>query len=382
MLTVMIVGLAKGSTVMISRHIGEKKNDKVAKSVGNTIVIFMSISIVITAILLCLTKPIVSVMAMPEEAVNGTINYLIVCFIGIPFITAYNIISSIFRGLGDTKSPMYFIAVACVCNIALDFLFSKTMKINEGEVPQYYVENSHPAIIDPEEWKKVQEEYQRRKEAVKRTACHSPFAGKVICGDCGEWFGPKVWHSNSQYRRLIWQCNHKFKGGEKCATPHLTEDALKEYTRQALSFLIENREALIEDGRLIKQALSDHTEIDAELRAIVEEMEVVAGLIEKSIATNAITALGQDEYAKSYESLTERYQGLQKHYTALTKQRADKEYKADVLSCFLFELGELELLDTEWSDSRFHAIVERITVYNDGRLVFTFRNGSEETVMM
>jgi hypothetical protein len=65
---------------------------------------------------------------------------------------------------------------------------------------------------------------------------------------------------------------------------------------------------LIEDGRLIKQALSDHTEIDAELRAITEEMEVVAGLIEKSIAINAITVLDQDEYAKNYESLTERYQ--------------------------------------------------------------------------
>ena len=149
-----------------------------------------------------------------------------------------------------------------------------------------------------------------------------------------------------------------------------------------MSFLIENREALIEDGRLIKQALSYHTDIDAELQSVITEMEVVAGLIEKSIATNAITALDQDEYAKTYESLTERYQGLQKRYTTLTKQRADKEYKADVLRGFLFELGELELLDTEWSDSRFHAIVERITVHNDGRLVFTFTNGSEETVMM
>lgn len=123
MLTVMIVGLAMGSTVMIGRQIGEKQNDKAAKTVGNTVVIFMSISIAITAILLCLTKPIVSVMATPEEAVEGTIDYLVVCFIGIPFITAYNVISSIFRGLGDTKSPMYFIAIACVCNIGLDYLF-------------------------------------------------------------------------------------------------------------------------------------------------------------------------------------------------------------------------------------------------------------------
>ena len=262
-----------------------------------------------------------------------------------------------------------------------DYL-TKKMKVNEGEVPQYYVENSHPAIIDAKAWDMVQGELRRRKESSRRTTSQSPFSGRVFCGDCGEQFGPKVWHSNSQYRRVIWQCNHKFKGEVKCATPHLTEDELKEYTRQALSFLIENREALIEDGRLVKQALSDHTEINAELQSAIAEMEVVAGLIEKSIATNAITALDQDEYAKTYESLTERYQALQKRYTALTRQREDKQFKADELSGFLFELGELDLLDTEWKDSRLRATVERITVYNDGRLVFTFTNGSEETVMM
>lgn len=262
-----------------------------------------------------------------------------------------------------------------------DYL-TKKMKVNEGEVPQYYVENSHPAIIEPREWEMVQGEILRRKNAPKRTSCNSPFSGKVICGDCGEWFGPKVWHSNDQYRRVIWQCNHKFNGDEKCSTPHLTEDALKEYSIIALSFLIENREALIEDGRLIKKTLSDHTEIDAEISMITEELTVVANMIEKIIATNAITVINQEEYTKSYESLTERYRGLQKRYTALTQQREERKFKADVLSGFLFELSELDILDTEWSDKRFHAIVERITVHNDGRLVFTFKNGSEETVMM
>lgn len=62
-------------------------------------------------------------MSTPVEAVDGLVHYLTICFIGIPFITAYNIISSVFRGMGDSKSPMYFIAVACVCNIVLDYIF-------------------------------------------------------------------------------------------------------------------------------------------------------------------------------------------------------------------------------------------------------------------
>ncbi len=123
MLTVMIVGLAMGTTVSIGQAIGARNRKQAAQDIGNTVVLFMAISVLLTIFLLFLVHPIVSVMSTPEEAVNGTASYLTICIIGIPFITAYNIISSIFRGLGDSKSPMYFIAVACVVNIGLDYLF-------------------------------------------------------------------------------------------------------------------------------------------------------------------------------------------------------------------------------------------------------------------
>ena len=123
MLTVMIVGLAMGTTVMTGRAVGAQDRRQVNLAVGNTASLFMLLSVALTAILLCFVKPIVAVMSTPEEAVSSTISYLTICFLGIPFITAYNIISSIFRGMGDSRRPMYFIAVACVCNIALDYLF-------------------------------------------------------------------------------------------------------------------------------------------------------------------------------------------------------------------------------------------------------------------
>lgn len=123
MITVMIVGLAMGSTVSIGRSIGAGEHKRATAVIGNTVTLFMALSVVLMAILLVFVRPIVSIMATPAEAVSGTTAYLTICFIGIPCITAYNIISSIFRGLGDSKSPMYFIAVACVANIILDFLF-------------------------------------------------------------------------------------------------------------------------------------------------------------------------------------------------------------------------------------------------------------------
>lgn len=123
MLTVMIVGLAMGATVTIGKAVGGKQMDQASLAVGNTVTLFMGVAGTVMIVLLLLVKPIVAVMSTPTAAVPGTITYLTICFIGIPFITAYNIISSIFRGLGDSKSPMYFIIVACGANILLDYLF-------------------------------------------------------------------------------------------------------------------------------------------------------------------------------------------------------------------------------------------------------------------
>ena len=91
--------------------------------IGNTTTLFLALSVVLTGLLLALARPIAAVMSTPAEAVPGTVAYLRICFLGVPLITAYNIIASIFRGLGDSKRPMYFIAVACAANIALDYLF-------------------------------------------------------------------------------------------------------------------------------------------------------------------------------------------------------------------------------------------------------------------
>lgn len=123
MLTVMIVGLAMSSTVVIGQAVGAKKSDEASEAVGNSISLFAVVSVLLTAGLLFLVNPIVSVMSTPQEAVEVTVDYLTVCFAGIPFIIAYNVVCSIFRGMGDSRSPMYFVAVACAANIALDYLF-------------------------------------------------------------------------------------------------------------------------------------------------------------------------------------------------------------------------------------------------------------------
>lgn len=129
MITVILVGLAMGATVIIGRAVGGNRMDEAGKAVGNTVTLFMVLAAALMAVLLCLARPIVILIGTPEEAVAETVQYLVICFLGIPFITAYNIISAIFRGMGDSKSPMYFIAIACAANIGLDYLFLGAWKM-------------------------------------------------------------------------------------------------------------------------------------------------------------------------------------------------------------------------------------------------------------
>ncbi len=123
MLTVMLVGICMGTIVMIGRNVGSHNEKGISKTIGNSITLFAILSIILVFLLLILLNPIVSLMQTPLEAMDETKKYLLICFIGIPFIVAYNVISSIFRGLGDSKTPMYFIIIACISNIALDYLF-------------------------------------------------------------------------------------------------------------------------------------------------------------------------------------------------------------------------------------------------------------------
>ena len=129
MVTVMIVGLAMGVTVGIGHAVGAGEQRRAGAVIGNGIVMFMALSVVLAAVLCGLVRPLTAIMSTPTEALAGTQAYLTICFVGIPCITAYNIIASIFRGLGDSKSPMYFIAVACAANIGLDFLFMGAMHL-------------------------------------------------------------------------------------------------------------------------------------------------------------------------------------------------------------------------------------------------------------
>lgn len=128
-LTVLIVSLAVGSTVEIARSVGAKDRKAISMNIGNTMTLFAALSAVMALVLLAVIPEINYLMSTPSEAIKGCSSYLRICFLGIPFIFAYNVVAAIYRGLGDSKTPMYLVAIACVLNIALDYLLIGAMHL-------------------------------------------------------------------------------------------------------------------------------------------------------------------------------------------------------------------------------------------------------------
>lgn len=257
----------------------------------------------------------------------------------------------------------------------MDFL-TKKKKVNEGEIPQYYVEGNHEAIIQPEVFELVQQELKRRKQGRGPHSGVHLFSGKIRCGQCGEWYGSKVWHSNSKYRRVIWQCNHKYDGEEKCSTPHLTEDEIKAMFISAANKLIGKKTAIISPLRASLDIAFDTSALEAETEKLQEELMVASDLIQKCIYENAHVALDQREYQKRYDSLTARFDIAKARLEEIETAIADKKSRRAAIESFLGTLAQADLMG-KFDPVLWCGLVDHVTVYSKDDVLFTFKNGQE-----
>ncbi len=129
-ITNIITGFTMGITVLVGKFVGSKENHKIGATIGNAIVMFAIFAVVITALMIGLARTFVNLMSVPQEAVEKCIKYTIICSAGTIFITAYNVISGIFRGLGNSNLPLFFIFIACIVNILGDLFFIGYLKLD------------------------------------------------------------------------------------------------------------------------------------------------------------------------------------------------------------------------------------------------------------
>jgi len=258
-----------------------------------------------------------------------------------------------------------------------DFL-TKKKKINEGEIPQYYVTSNHEAIIQPEVFDMVQREMTyRTKESGKKSGVHL-FSGKVKCGQCGEWYGSKVWHSNDpKYRKVVWQCNHKFSGEDRCITPHLTDDEIERLFISAVNKLISQRETIVTVFTEAMRTALDTTHLEETASGLESEMAIVSDQMQKCIYENARVALDQDEYKRRYDELTARFDTAKARYDEVRVTIVDKQNRKATIEQFLHTLSEQEQMVESFDKNLWCGLVDYVTVYSRDDIRVTFRNGTE-----
>lgn len=256
----------------------------------------------------------------------------------------------------------------------VDFL-TKKKKLNNGEIPQYYVENNHEAIIDPEVFDMVQIEMEKRQADKNRHSGVHIFSSKIKCGECGNWYGSKVWHSNSKYRRTVWQCNHKYSGNKKCQTPHLDEETIKELFIKAANKLLEEKDEIIANFESIKNVLYDTGPLETQQAELQNEIEIVTEMIQQCINENAKVALNQEEYQKRYDGLVQRFNATKTNLETVSAALNDKVTRRKTMEIFLRDLKKQEQLLTDFDPLLWRSLVEYVTVFKENKVDVTFKNG-------
>ena len=249
---------------------------------------------------------------------------------------------------------------------------TKEMKRNEGELPQYYVEQSHPAIVSPEVFDEVQQELKRRREAryVGRSGC---FSSKIICGECGSYYGRKVWHSTDKYRTVIWRCQHKYDNGEPCKTPHVTEDQIKAAFVDEMNRVIANKEQVLADIRVLIATLTDTRELEEKEASAGKELETVSESMRKLIGAYAHALIEQAEYDDRYVELLEKSHAIEERIAEIGEQREQRRVRKRELDAFYKALKATGPI-VEFDEELWNAAVVSAMVEKNGAMQFQLRD--------
>ncbi len=261
----------------------------------------------------------------------------------------------------------------------VDFLTHRTKK-NEGELQQYYVENSHPAIIPPEEWEMARLERERRAAMGSKYSANAPFSSRVVCADCGSYYGRKVWHSTDKYKKAVWQCNSKFKGGERCGTPNVDEERLMDGFVRAFNRLTAKLGTIDEAAEAALQAMGDPASIDPDIVAAAEEANAWADRAKSLIDDNARRARDQSDWQREYDSVCKRFSEAEARLDGLKEKKSELSARRSKVTAFAAGVRRSGRLLAEWDEDAFRSTVEKVVVHRDGTLEFVFMNGMREKV--
>lgn len=249
-----------------------------------------------------------------------------------------------------------------------DFLTKKLVK-NEGQVPQYYVEGSHPAIIDPDVWELAQHIMNTSTNVGRHDRTYSRM---VFCEHCGGLYGAKTWHSTSKYKRVVWKCNRRYEVEHPGKTPTITDEMLQASWVEAVTSLVQRRRLI--DWEELHEVLADTTVVEADIQVLQGELEIVTELMNRAIEENKTSAQNQDDYWVRFNQLEERYTQTAAKLIEAQELLARRQACGIELGRMRRAINQLKPDALCWDEALFHLITERITIGVDGHIRVDFKN--------
>lgn len=260
-----------------------------------------------------------------------------------------------------------------------DFLTHRHVK-NNGEVQQYYVEGGHEAIIEPEEWEMVQQEMRRRNSLKGKFSGSGPFSCRIVCADCGSFFGPKVWHSTDKYRRTVWRCNAKFDNERKCGTPAVTEESIKDGFVKAYNAYVSKVGLVLADSDLFLSALEDPASYDDAIAQAENETREWEDVARKLVERNSAVALDQAGVSAEYERVSAEFERVSGKLEDLKSRKATAVARRKVMEAYLAGMRKAPRLLEAWDEDVWLLSIEQVVIHDDGKAEYVFKDGSKVEV--
>lgn len=263
-------------------------------------------------------------------------------------------------------------------SFTVDFL-TKKKKANEGELPQYYIKDNHPAIIDEDTFDAVQaliaERRMNNKNGLRQVSSHA-FSNRIFCGECGAPLIPVIEHSNDIYRKVVWRCKNRYNKESDCTGPRIQEKEVCRLFVEVANEQIVNQKELLEDFEKLQKELFDTKKLRKKAKKVEERMEALAADANALIHAQAVHPIDPAEYDRQYNAVYAEYNKQEEEYHKIKREIGSLSRQATAFKEFMKTIKDRKILE-EYDDKLFRAMVERIVLFKDKRLVFHLKNGAE-----
>ena len=206
-----------------------------------------------------------------------------------------------------------------------------------------------------------------------RKSSTTVFASKLVCGECSGFYGSKVWHSNSKYRRVIYRCNKKYDDGKTCQTPHVTEEEIKTAFVEEVNKLLDIKEEVIDNLNHLLEMISDTTTQEQAMEQLQDNLQSTSEQINRLITLNASTAMNQEQHRKEYDELIGQYKqtGIELHNQL--KKLVEVKERCFGIKNFIKGLCEQGELLTEFDELLWLSMVDTVNITETNSLSINFK---------